>query len=88
MSTSPNPRPAAQPTTDLAVELDQALEESTDTELMLQSALTGHEDDWSELDPLQRFGVRVAGTLFVGVIILGAFLVPYTLLSNGWTPSP
>jgi hypothetical protein len=46
------------------------------------------EHHWSYLDPLMQLGVRLAGTLFCGVIVLAFFLVPYALLSNGWTPSP
>lgn len=41
---------------------------------------------WSDLDPLVRFGVLLAGLLFVGVIVEGALLVPYALITHGWTP--
>lgn len=44
------------------------------------------EHRWSELDPLVRFGVGLAAVLFCGVIVLGMLLVPYALISNGWTP--
>lgn len=43
---------------------------------------SGH--GWSELDPLIKFGVALAGLLFVGVIVEGALLVPYALITNGW----
>jgi hypothetical protein len=87
-----HPSPHGETSTDVAVELDEALAEaapetSTELELELQAELTGHENDWSEIDPLMRFGVRVAGTLFIGVLILAFFLVPYALFTHGWTPS-
>jgi hypothetical protein len=43
---------------------------------------SGH--GWSELDPLIKFGVALAGLLFLGVIVEGALLVPYALITNGW----
>ncbi|HEY1972449.1 MAG TPA: hypothetical protein VGH89_31150 [Pseudonocardia sp.] len=41
---------------------------------------------WSNLDPLIKFGVALAALLFIGVVIEGALLVPYTLIEHGWTP--
>lgn len=87
-----HPAPHGESELDLAVELDEALADaspasSTELQVELDSELTGHENDWNEIDPLMRFGVRVAGTLFIGVLILAFFLVPYALFTNGWTPS-
>jgi hypothetical protein len=47
---------------------------------------TGDPHRWSDLDPMVRFGVALAMVLFLGVVIEGALLVPYALLTNGWTP--
>jgi hypothetical protein len=44
------------------------------------------EHRWAALDPLVKFGVVLAAILFCGVVVEGALLVPYALLTNGWTP--
>jgi hypothetical protein len=46
----------------------------------------GDEHGWSQLDPLVKFGVALAAILFLGVIAEGCLLVPYALITNGWTP--
>jgi hypothetical protein len=46
------------------------------------------EHAWSRLDPMIRLGVGLAGVMFCGVMVLAFFLVPYALITNGWTPSP
>lgn len=45
-------------------------------------------DSWSELDPLVKFGVAVAALMFLGVIIEGVLLTPWTLALYGWIPGP
>ena len=49
---------------------------------------TPADDDhrWSDLDPLVKFGVALAGALFCLVVLEGVLLVPYALITHGWTP--
>jgi hypothetical protein len=49
---------------------------------------TPADDDhrWSDLDPLVKFGVALAGVLFCLVVLEGVLLVPYALITHGWTP--
>jgi hypothetical protein len=44
------------------------------------------EHRWSDLDPLVKFGVALAGILFCLVVLEGVLLVPYALIGHGWTP--
>jgi hypothetical protein len=60
----------------------------TSTELVAATEPDFDEHAWKSIEPMMRFGVRLAGTLFCGVLILAFFLVPFALLANGWTPSP
>ena len=45
-----------------------------------------NEHRWSDLDPLVKFGVALAGILFCLVVLEACLLVPYALISHGWTP--
>lgn len=49
---------------------------------MDEPSKSGH--GWADLDPLIKFGVALAAVLFLGVIVEGALLVPYALITNGW----
>jgi hypothetical protein len=47
-----------------------------------------YDDSFSGLDPMLRFAVVFAALVFLGVVIEGLLLTPWTLILHGWIPSP
>jgi hypothetical protein len=47
-----------------------------------------YDDDWSRLPWLMKFAVLFAALVFLGVVIEGLLLTPWTLVLHGWIPAP
>ena len=47
-----------------------------------------YDDSFGGLDPMLKFAVIFAALVFLGVVIEGLLLTPWTLILHGWIPSP